>query len=50
MRPIAETHGASVARAALAWLPHQPQVTSVIVGAKRRKQIADALAPKSTAP
>ena len=41
MRPIAESRGVSVARIALAWLLHQPQVTSVIVGAKRPEQLAD---------
>ena len=41
MRPIAEAKGVSVARVALAWLLHQPQVTSVIVGAKRPEQLAD---------
>jgi aryl-alcohol dehydrogenase-like predicted oxidoreductase len=39
MRPIAEAHGASVAQVALAWLLHQPVVTSVIVGAKRLDQL-----------
>lgn len=43
MRPIAEAHGASVAQVALAWLLHQPVVTSVIVGAKRVDQLADNL-------
>jgi len=41
MRPIADAHGVSVARVALAWLLHQPVVTSVIVGAKRVEQLAD---------
>jgi len=41
MRPIAESRGVSVAQVALAWLLHQPQVTSVIVGAKRPDQLAD---------
>jgi len=41
MRPIAQAKGASVAQVALAWLLHQPQVTSVIVGAKRPDQLAD---------
>ena len=41
MRPIAQAHGVSVAQVALAWLLHQPQVTSVIVGAKRPDQLAD---------
>jgi aryl-alcohol dehydrogenase-like predicted oxidoreductase len=44
MRPIAQAHGVSVAQVALAWLLHQPQVTSVIVGAKRPEQLADNLA------
>jgi aryl-alcohol dehydrogenase-like predicted oxidoreductase len=44
MRPIAQAHGVSVAQVALAWLLHQPQVTSVIVGAKRTEQLADNLA------
>ena len=44
MRPIAEAHGVSVAQVALAWLLHQPQVTSVIVGARRPEQLADNLA------
>ena len=43
MRPIAEQRGASIAQVALAWLLHQPQVTSVIVGAKRPEQLADNL-------
>jgi aryl-alcohol dehydrogenase-like predicted oxidoreductase len=34
----------SVAQIALAWLLHQPQVTSVIVGAKRPDQLADNIA------
>jgi aryl-alcohol dehydrogenase-like predicted oxidoreductase len=41
MRPIAQAHGVSVAQVALSWLLHQPQVTSVIVGAKRPEQLAD---------
>ena len=44
MRPIAEAHGVSVAQIALAWLLHQPQVTSVIIGAKRAEQLADNIA------
>jgi aryl-alcohol dehydrogenase-like predicted oxidoreductase len=41
MRSIAEVHSVSVARIALAWLLHQPLVTSVIIGAKRPEQLAD---------
>lgn len=44
MDGIAEAKGVSVARIALAWLLHQPHVTSVIVGAKRIDQLADNLA------
>ncbi|HYN61665.1 MAG TPA: aldo/keto reductase [Rubrivivax sp.] len=44
MRPIAQARGVSVAQVALAWLLHQPQVTTVIVGAKRPEQLADNLA------
>jgi aryl-alcohol dehydrogenase-like predicted oxidoreductase len=44
MRPLAEARGVSVAQIALAWLLHQPQVTSVIVGAKRPDQLADNIA------
>jgi aryl-alcohol dehydrogenase-like predicted oxidoreductase len=44
MRPMAESKGVSVAQVALAWLLHQPQVSSVIVGAKRPEQLADNIA------
>jgi len=44
MDGIAKAKGVSVARIALAWLLHQPHVTSVIVGAKRVDQLADNLA------
>jgi aryl-alcohol dehydrogenase-like predicted oxidoreductase len=49
MRIIAHAHGASVAQVALAWLLHQPQVTSVIVGAKRPEQLADNIAATQVA-
>ena len=41
MRGIAGARQATVAQVALAWLLHQPQVTSVIVGAKKPEQLAD---------
>ncbi|QOR37643.1 aldo/keto reductase [Billgrantia diversa] len=44
MRGIAEAKGVSVAQIALAWLLHQPAVTSVIVGAKRIDQLDDNIA------
>jgi aryl-alcohol dehydrogenase-like predicted oxidoreductase len=49
MRPLAEARGVSVAQIALAWLLHQPQVTSVIVGAKRPDQLADNIAATGVA-
>ena len=44
MRPLAGSRGVSVAQIALARLLHQPQVTSVIVGAKRPDQLDDNIA------
>jgi aryl-alcohol dehydrogenase-like predicted oxidoreductase len=44
MREIARDKNVSVARVALAWLLHRPVVTSVIIGAKTREQLADNLA------
>ena len=44
MRPIAEAHGVSVARVALAWLLQRKGVMSVIVGAKTIEQLDDNLA------
>ncbi len=44
MRGIATAKGATVAQVALAWLLHQPVVTSVIVGAKRVGQLTDNIA------
>lgn len=41
MRPMAEERGIPIARIALAWLLHQPHVTSVIVGARTAEQFAD---------
>jgi len=41
MREIAAARGASVAQIALAWLLHQPAVTSVIIGVKKPEQLAD---------
>ena len=43
MRPMAEAHGSTVAQVALAWLLHQPAVTTVIIGAKRMEQLEDNL-------
>ena len=43
MEPIAQNHGVSVARVALAWLLSKQEVTSVIIGAKRIEQLNDNL-------
>jgi aryl-alcohol dehydrogenase-like predicted oxidoreductase len=43
MRPIAQAHGASVARVALAWLLQQSAVTAVIIGARTQAQLIDNL-------
>ena len=44
LRPIADAHGCSPARVALAWILSRPAVTSVIIGAKRLDQLEDNLA------
>jgi aryl-alcohol dehydrogenase-like predicted oxidoreductase len=44
LRTVSEATGLSVARLALAWLLTRPFVTSVIIGAKNREQLADNLA------
>jgi aryl-alcohol dehydrogenase-like predicted oxidoreductase len=43
MREVATAHAVSVAQIALAWLLHQPAVTSIIIGAKRIEQLDDNL-------
>lgn len=47
MREVAGAKGVSVAQVALAWLLHQPVVTSVIIGAKRIDQLEDNIAATS---
>ncbi len=49
MREIAGPRRISVAQIALAWLLHQPQVTSVIIGAKKAEQLADNIGATSVA-
>lgn len=44
MKPIADAHGCSPARVALAWLLAKTVVTSVIIGAKRVDQLDDNIA------
>ncbi|HEY1180496.1 MAG TPA: aldo/keto reductase family protein [Phytomonospora sp.] len=41
LRPIAADHDATLAQLALAWVLHNPQVASAIMGASRPAQIAD---------
>lgn len=44
MQTIAKGKSATAAQVALAWLLHQPSVTSVIIGAKKPEQLKDNLA------
>jgi len=44
MRRLADARKVSVAQIALAWLLHQPVVTSAIIGAKRTEQLEDNIA------
>jgi aryl-alcohol dehydrogenase-like predicted oxidoreductase len=44
LRSVSQATGASMARVALAWVLTRPHVTSVIIGAKTREQLADNLA------
>jgi aryl-alcohol dehydrogenase-like predicted oxidoreductase len=44
LRKVSAESGLSVARVALAWILTRPFVTSVIIGAKNRQQLADNLA------
>ncbi|WP_334171414.1 aldo/keto reductase [Sinomonas sp.] len=43
VREIADAHGVSSAQVALRWLADRPAVTSVILGARTREQLADNL-------
>lgn len=43
MQLIAQNQHATVAQIALAWLLHQPVVTSIIIGAKKMEQLTDNL-------
>jgi aryl-alcohol dehydrogenase-like predicted oxidoreductase len=40
---VAEAHNASVSQVALAWLLHQPVITSPIIGARTLEQLEDNL-------
>jgi aryl-alcohol dehydrogenase-like predicted oxidoreductase len=48
MREIANTHDASVAQVALAWLLAKPAVTSIIIGASKMNQLGDNLGAMRT--
>lgn len=43
IKPVAERHGVSVARMALAWVLAQPAISCAIVGARRLDQLQDNL-------
>jgi aryl-alcohol dehydrogenase-like predicted oxidoreductase len=43
LQPMAKAKNATVAQLALAWLLHQPTVTSVIIGANKTEQLEDNL-------
>jgi len=43
LQPMAASRGVSIARLAVAWLLHQPRVTSVILGARKVEQLDDTL-------
>jgi len=43
LEPLAKTKSVTVAQLALAWLLHQPVVTSVIIGANKMEQLEDNL-------
>jgi aryl-alcohol dehydrogenase-like predicted oxidoreductase len=43
LKALAAQRGATVAQVALAWLLHQPVVTSVIIGARNANQLKDNL-------
>ena len=47
VRSLARARGRSMAQVALAWVAQQPAVTSVILGARTRDQLADNLAAAS---
>jgi aryl-alcohol dehydrogenase-like predicted oxidoreductase len=48
LRSVSAAMGISVSRIALAWLLTRPFVTSVIIGAKTKEQLADNLAASET--
>ena len=47
VQSMAKAHGRSMAQVSLAWVAQQPAVTSVILGARTRVQLADNLAAAS---
>lgn len=43
LKSIAENHQVSIARVALAWILHQPFISSIIIGASKMSQLEDSL-------
>jgi methylglyoxal reductase len=41
MRPIADRHGATLGQTVIAWVIHQPGVTTALVGARNRAQVEE---------
>ena len=41
LRPIADEAGITLSQLALAWVLHQPNITSVIIGATRPEQVLE---------
>jgi aryl-alcohol dehydrogenase-like predicted oxidoreductase len=41
LRPVAEEHGITLAQLAIAWVLHEPNVASAIIGASRPEQVED---------
>jgi aryl-alcohol dehydrogenase-like predicted oxidoreductase len=44
LKKVGRAHGVSAAQVALAWLLTRPAVTSLVIGARNEKQLADNLA------
>jgi len=50
LNEIAQVHGLTLARLALAWILRHPTMTSVLIGASRSSQVLDAVAASQAAP
>lgn len=49
LRPIAESAGCTMAQLAIAWVLHQPGISSAIIGASRPEQVAENVAASGIA-